>query len=461
MRYAWIFAALAAALVVVLALTQLDPDERAARRAPAEANGDSRPRPDKSSGKASSPAEAGEQEEALPDDAPRDTRQVEAVGRLLYEDGAPAVGVMLHLAVARPLRTRTWRNGDYPALTLWLVTHRFTTQTKPGGGFYFPPVAAPARTLRWVYTEPDSPAFVLQEYSAEVRAARRVKIQGALRDANGVLKEFYPFGAQIGQPEDYRTRTTIEFDRFVAAAGDLELDPQARVEGETNEDGRFEITVVSGRSVFFFGEGRADGTLDFEIPNKDANLGDITIPPQQMAKPPVPGPVHGLVLNLAGRPHSGAEVRLWAGNVGAPSHIGRTDAEGRFRFERIASEQAVLWAVSTRRSHVVVPDQSSGIVRLPCNTPVLLRAPDQDEYYWFRPMKGLAGFFLFVRDGVFLEGAGGSLDTYDEVGLPVGRYRIVVVTRDHRILERTLSIRKGGEDRVMTPRDFTDTTWQQ
>ena len=459
MRYAWTLAALAAAILVVLALTQLGGGDRApTRRAPVDESANARPGSTASAGKASTPAEDASKEEALPADAPSDTKQVEARGRLLYDDGAPAVGVNLHLTVGRPLKTRTWRNGDYPAQTIWLVTHCFTTQTGTGGSFYFPPVAAPARTLRWVFTEPDSQAFVLQEYAAEVRAARRVTIQGALRDANGVLKEFYPFGAQIGQPEDYRTRTAAEFDRFVAAAGDLEIDPQARVESETNEDGRFEINVVSGRSVFFFGEGREDGTLDFEIPNKDANLGDLTIPPRQMAKPPVPGPVHGLVLNIAGRPHAGAEVRLWAGVVGAPSHVGRTNAEGKFRFERIRSEQAVLWVSSTSRPHVLVPDQSSGIVRLPCNTPVVLRAPDLDEYYWMRPAAGLSGFFLFVREGVFLNGA--SLDASDEVGLPVGRYHIAVVTHDHRILERQLAIPKGGKG-VLRPRDFTDTTWHQ
>jgi hypothetical protein len=460
-KHAWTLAALVVATLVVLALTQLGGGDRAPPRAPVEADGAARPRPNASSGKASAPAEAKRKEEALPRDAPRDTKQLEARGRLLYDDGAPAVGVMLHLAVARPLKTRAWRNGDYPAKTIWLVTHCFTTQTGTGGSFYFPPVAAPARTLRWVYTEPDSQAFVLQEYAAEVRAARRVKIKGALRDADGVLKEFYPFGAQIGQPEDYQTRVAEEFDSFVAAAGDLGIDPQARVEGETNEDGRFEITLVSGRSVFFFGEWREDGTLDFEIPNKDANLGDLTIPPQQMAKPPVPGPVHGLVLNVAGQPHAGAEVRLWAGVVGAPSHVGRTNADGEFRFERIKSEQAVLWAVSTRKTHVVLAEQSSGTVRLPCNTPVVLRAPDPDEYYWMTPAQGLAGFFLFVREGVFLEhGSGASLDSSDVVGLPVGRYHITVVTHDHRILETPLVIRKGGRGRL-TPRDFTDTTWQQ
>ncbi|MHC4974203.1 MAG: hypothetical protein ACYTG3_17930 [Planctomycetota bacterium] len=460
MKYAWTLAALAVATLVVLALTQLGGGERApTRRAPVDKNDDPRPGSAASSGKASLPDDLSRRSsEGAKADAPRDTKQVEARGRLIYDDGAPAVGVMLHLAVARPLKTRTWRNGDYPAKTIWLVTHRYSTQTGTGGSFYFPPVAAPARTLRWVYTEPESQAFVLQEYAAEVRAARRVKIQGALRDADGILKEFYPFGAQIGQPEDYRTRTVEEFDSWVAAPGDLEIDPQARVEGETNEDGRFEITVVSGRSVFFFGEGREDGTLDFEIPDKDANLGDLTIPPRQMAKPPVPGPVHGLVLNMAGRPHAGAEVRLWAGVVGAPSHVGRTNDDGEFRFERVKSEQAILWAVSTRRPHVLVPDQSSGIVRLPCNTPVVLRAPDPDEYYWVRPANGLAGFFVFVREGVFMSGA--SLDSSDEVGLPVGRYRIAVVTPDHRILERQLALRKGGQG-TLRPRDFTDTTWQQ
>jgi hypothetical protein len=458
-KYAWTLAALAVATLVVLALTHLGGGDRAPQRAAVGAKDAPRSRPDASPGKASAAAEDAQKEEALPADAPRGRKQIDARGHLLYEDGAPAVGVMLHLAVGRPLKTRVWRNGDYPAKTIWLVTHRLSTQTGAGGTFYFPPIAAPARTLRWLFTEYDSPAFLLQEYAAEARAARRVRISGALRDVRGGLKEFYPFGAQLGQPEDYQTRVAEEFDSFVAAAGDLEIDPQARVESETNEDGRFAVTLVSGRNIFFFGEGREDGTLDFEVPNKDANLGDLTIPPKQMAKPPVPGPVHGLVLNVAGRPHAGAEVRLWAGNVGAPSHVGRTNADGEFRFERIKSEQAILWAVSTRRPHVVLPDQSSGTVRLPCNTPVVLRAPDPDEYYWVRPAKGLAGFFLFVREGVFLNGA--SLDGSDEVGLPVGRYHIAVVTHDHRILEATLAIRKGGEGHVLTPRDFTDTTWQQ
>jgi len=455
-RYAWTFAALAVATLVVLALTQLG-GGRGPQRAAVTAEDARRHRPNASSGKASTPAEDAPREEALPDDAPREAERLVSQGRLLYEDGAPAVDVVLNLAVGRPLKTRVWRNGDYPAKTIWLVTLVVSTKTGPKGEFSFPPVAMPARTLRWLYTYRNSPAFVLQQYAAEVRAARRVKIRGALRDAKGGLKEFYPFGAQLGQPEDYQTRVAEEFDSFVSEHMDMKLDPQARVESETSEDGRFELRLVSGRNTFFFGEGREDGTLSLEIPNRDADLGDITIPPKQMAKPPVPTSLHGLVLNVAGQPHAGAEVRLWAGTVGAPSHVGRTNAKGEFRFERIASEQAVLWAISTSRPHVILPEQCSGIVRLPCNTPVVLCAPHPDEYYWLTPE--VRGFFLFVREGVFLDRSGGRLDPPDEVGLPVGRYHIAVVD-GHSILEGPLVVKKGGKG-VLKYKDLTDTTWQQ
>ena len=301
----------------------------------------------------------------------------------------------------------------------------------------------------------------MQEYAAEVRAARRVTDPVApCATPNGILKEFYPFGAQIGQPEDYHGRGPRRSStRFVAAAGDLEIDPQARVEAETNEDGRFEINVVSGRSVLFFGEGREDGTLDFEIPNKDANLGDLTIPPRQMAKPPVPGPVHGLVLNIAGRPHAGAEVRLWAGVVGAPSHVGRTNADGKFRFERIRSEQAILWAVLDQP-----PARARARPELGNRAPAVQHAGG--------PARARPGRVLLDEAGggalrVLPVRARGRLPerrqprfASDEVGLPVGRYHIAVVTHDHRILERQLAIRKGGKG-VLRPRDFTDTTWHQ
>jgi hypothetical protein len=457
-KYAWTLAALAVATLVVLLV--LDRRDRVPpQRAPVAAEAVERHPSKASSGKAS-PADqtnAGEQREVLPDDAPRGAERLVSQGRVVYEDGAPSVGIVLNLAVARPLKTRVWRNGDYPAKTIWLVTLVVSTQTGPNGEFSFPPVAMAARTLRWLYTYRDSPAFVLQQYAAEVRAARRVKISGALRDANGEFKEFYPFGAQLGQPEDYQTRVAEEYDSFVSEHMDMRLDPQARTESETTEDGRFELQLVSGRNTFFFGEGREDGTLDIVVPNRDANLGDITIPPKQMAKPPVPRPVHGLVVNVAGQPHAGAEVRLWAGTVGAPSHVGRTNAKGEFRFERIESEQAVLWAISRSRPHVILPEQCSGIVRLPCNTPVVLRAPHPDEYYWMTPQ--VRGFFLFVREGVFLDRSGGRLDPPDEVGLPVGRYHIAVVN-GHSILEGPLVVKKGGEG-VLRWEDLTDTTWQQ
>jgi hypothetical protein len=376
-------------------------------------------------------------------------------GRLRYDDGAPAAGVQLHLAVGRPLRTRVFRNGDYPAKTVWLVTRRLTTRTAPNGAFRFPAAAAPAGARRVLYTESDSDAFVLQEYEREARAVRKVRITGVLRDARGEPLMFYPFGAQLGPPEDWQTRVEREVDSYVHAMGDLEVDPLARVDTETDEDGRFALRLVPGRNVFSFGEARKDGTLDLEISSHDTDLGDLTVPPRIVADPREPGPVHGLVLNLAGRPHAGAEVRLWAGNVGPPSHVARTDLEGRFSFDAIGGEHAIVWAVSTRRHHLVLPEQSSGTIRLPCNTPVVLRAPDPDEYYWVRPQGGLAGFFLFVREGILLGGQ--SLDRSDEVGLPVGRYHLALVTHDHRILEGPFVAREGGRGHLRRIH-LTDTT---
>jgi hypothetical protein len=448
-----LLAALAVAVLVVL--LYLGGEDRAApRRATVTTEEEPRqPSPDASQGKASTPAEVPRRGEVLPDDAPPGAERAVSEGHVLYEDGAPAAGIRLHLAVGRPLKTRVWRNGDYPAKTVWLVTLVVSTETGPQGEFTFPPIALPARTLRWLYTPRDSPAFVLQQYSAEVRALRRVKVTGFLRDANGV-KEFYPFGAQLGHPEDYRTRVQEEFDSFVSEHMDMRLDPQARVESDTEEDGRFEVKLVAGLNVFFFGAGREDGTLPVVIPPTDVDLGDVTIPPKQFAKPPVPRPLHGLVLTVGGRPHAGAEVRLWAGTVGAPSHIARTNAKGEFRFERIASEQAVLWAISTPRPHVLLPEQCSGIVQLPCNTPVVLYAPHPDEYYWMKP-EG-SGFYLFVREGIFLEhGSGGRLDRTDTVGLPVGRYHIAVVD-GHSIREGPLVVRKGGANTL----HLKDTTWR-
>ena len=118
---------------------------------------------------------------------------------------------------------------------------------------------------------------------------------------------------------------------------------------------------------------------------------------------------------------------------------------------------ALSRTISTGRKHVMLPEQCSGIVQLPCNTPVVLYAPHPDEYYWMKP--AASGFHLFVREGVFLEhGSGGRLDPPDEVGLPVGQYHITVVD-GHSIREGRLVVRKGGQG-ALKYQDLTDTTWQ-
>ena len=131
-----------------------------------------------------------------------------------------------------------------------------------------------------------------------------------------------------------------------------------------------------------------------------------------------------------------------------------TDREGRFSFSDLRNDRVILWATSTIQPHLVIPSQCSGTVHLPCNTPIVLRVPTRREYWWARPT-ALPGFYLFIRDGVFLNGS----SDIDVVGVPPGSYRVILLTRDRRILEGTFSVTDGGSGELSS-RIFRNVTWQ-
>lgn len=385
--------------------------------------------------------------------------------RLVYADGTPAAGIELKLALGRPLHTRIYRNGDYPEKVIWLVTHLATVRTGPDGSFT-PAVGEGPRGARLVaYTEPDSPAYVLAEvdpHQGDVPAVGRVRVTGTLRAPDGGSWTTWPVAAQNSRPEDWQTRHSKEKDSFVHAVhGDLGVDPGARVEALTDAQARFDLSVVPGRNWVSFGEHGRLGVREVVVPGEGLDLGEIVV------RPPAPAEegsrsIHGFVLDCAGRPRVNAQVRLWDGNVGEPSHYVRTDEKGRFTCEGLRNEHVIAWAVTMPRMNgpsgglsqlVYLPEQSSGTIRLPCDTPVTLRAPAKDEFLWVHPP--CPGFYLFIRDGVFLGGS--TLRTVDDVGLPPGSYHIVAVTDDGRILEGDLTVTEGGELRLEET-DFRDTT---
>ena len=89
---------------------------------------------------------------------------------------------------------------------------------------------------------------------------------------------------------------------------------------------------------------------------------------------------------------------------------------------------------------MVLPEQSSGTIQMPCSSPVSLVAPGENEYAWVRA-PNVDGFFLFVRAGVFLGAE--PLNSSDTLGLPLGKYRIFAVT-DAGVVQLATVLRAGG-----------------
>jgi len=379
--------------------------------------------------------------------APAGSRALPEVrARLVYEDGTAAAQVLLHLAVGRPIETTRFRNHEYPMQTVWLVTQLLETVTDAEGRFAFPPVHGPARARRTLYTDGEAPAFLIAEVTgseATFRARRRVPVRFRvlnLRDATGLA-------AQLGRPEDYRTRIRREEDAFVGARGDLGIDHFARADASLGEDGTGLIRLVAGSNTLGpFGE--------VVIPPEPTDLGELRI------LPPPPAPEDAgrfeltvLVVDLAGRPNEEAEVQLWDGTVGPGAARGGTRVDERMIFDELRGPEVVAWAtVPFQRQVLLLPDQGSGIVRLPCGTPVVLRVPREDELCWVQ-VRGVQGYFLFERDGAML--GGGALD--EPFGVPPGDYRVYGVTAGGRILE--LAVRLNAGERVLAATEFTDTTW--
>ncbi|MCK6461181.1 MAG: hypothetical protein L6Q95_14965, partial [Planctomycetes bacterium] len=370
-------------------------------------------------------------------------------GRLVYPDGSPAGGVLLHLAIGRAVEVRVFRNGEYTDQTVHLVTAHQVTTTDAEGSFRFAGAAGPARERRFVYTANDPQAFAVEELRQVVSARRRATVTGRLVDREGKPLPDYWFEGRFGDPEDWQTRIRREEDLFVAATGDLRVDTLARNDTRTRADGTFSLRLAEGRNTLVFGEVRAEGSVDVEVRAPATELGEIRVPGAKLADEG--RTLAGRVLTLAGLPHAGCEVLAWDGSVGLPTHATETDEAGAFAFEGLRSHEVILWAVPTERRHIDLPIQTTATLRMPSPAPITLQAPSEEEYAWARVE--IPGFYLFVRPGVFA--SGDALDRTDVVGLPPGPLRIHLVT--DRILEATVDLREPG-DIVLHDSLFRDTT---
>lgn len=372
-------------------------------------------------------------------------------GRLVYGDGTPAVGVLVHLAVGRPVEVRVFRNGEYTDKTVYLVTKHDFTGTDADGRFRF----AARRGARWrsfVYTVRDPQAFVVEEFfGGEVRARRRVKVAGRLVGTDGKPLDDYWFEGRLGKPEDWHTRVLHEEDSFVAATGDLKVDPLAIDDTRTRADGSFSLLLAEGKNSLVFGEIRAEGSTAIDVVAPATDLGEVRVPGVVLSDSEQS--LSGQVLTLAGAPHADCDVLAWDGSVGLHTHAETTDEKGMFTITGLRSSNVILWAVPTGRRHIDLPVQTSGTIRMPCGAPIVLHAPAETEYAWADIE--VPGFYLFVRKGVFA--AGESLDGNDVVGLPPGPLDIHLVTGD-RILEASLDVREAG-DLLLASAKFRDTTW--
>jgi len=362
--------------------------------------------------------------------------------RLIYEDGSPAAGIALDLAIGRSIHTRIYRNGDHPEQVVWLVTGLLFARTGAQGRFAFPSVRVPADSKRVLFTESDSNAIVLQPDDAsrrEVVALRRVPVRGRLVLDTGRPLAHTPVAVQQVPPEDWQTRFSKERDRFVhATRGDLEVDPSAKQETLTGPGGAFELHAAPGANYLVF----SDSRIPIRVAGPQMDLGDVRPEPPSPPAPGVLRGIHGVVVDGRGEPYPGAQVLIWDGTVGEASGETVADEQGRFAFSGLNSRRIIVWAVSAeRRRHVICPEQCSGTVLLPCNTPVILRLLRPEQHAWTRlPEKGFA---LFERDGLLL---GGDLIAPEQrVGLAPGRYRIWIVTPDGRILEGRFPITSGGK----------------
>jgi len=441
-RHLLIFAVLAAATAMTLLFTIVDPGGRADReavdtdtertvRAASARDGVSDVDTVGSTGDTSQAGPAG--------GAARNRRASQRM-RLLYDDGEPATGVTIHCASGRKLVTKIFRMGDYPEKTIWMITHQNRTATDDDGYFSLRPMRGTTDAV--LYTNPNSPAVLLAAWGGgqvEFRAARRATVTGTLRGSNGKVRKYEWLNGQLGRPEDYDTRNHRENDAFVAANGGLDIDPNCKCEAETGEDGRFTLLLAPGLNTLSIGESGRGGSVPIDVPTTGKlDLGDISpVPKSAASSSSQPRELHGTVRALSGAPLKGAEVRLWDGNVGQPSHEVHTDENGLWRANGLHAHRVIAWALSSSRHHMVLPQQSSGTIHMPCHTSVALVAPSEDEYAWVRT-RDVHGFFLFVRDGVFLGGE--LLDSADVLGLPEGKYSIYAVTHS-AVFELSTTIR--------------------
>ncbi len=336
----------------------------------------------------------------------------------------------IRVVVAYPLKVRQYYGGDYATKRVWLVVGESSKERLPV------PRGAHAFALK---TDPDEPEFLLDELTGgPVRVQRRVRVTGRLVDAGGEPVVDLYLTARLGAPEDWNMRFTRAKDSWISATGDLRVDPFAQAEAITDENGRFTLNAVPGLNTLSYGENRARGTAPLNVVG-DTDIGDCVVPPA-----PVPADrsattrLAGVVLDAAGQRHPGATVKVWAGNVGAPFATCRADSSGAFSFTRLPIGPAMLWASAETRPYVVVPEQCSGRVTLPCGTSVILRATRPTEYAVLKAQ--FSGFCLFLRGDLLL--SGGALTPGDLVRVPPGAYTIIAV-RDPGIVRADVTVSAG------------------
>jgi len=422
---------LAVGIVIVLLLYGREaPDRARGERPPATREGPS----------GESPATAPPETEPSPA-APRDAAPIH--GRLRDETGDPVAAVQVNLAVGFPMELHTFRSGYWPARTVWLCPFVDSAESAPDGSFSLPSGRTGAR--RVLFTSPSSPVHLLAEVpgaAADLRTEPKCSVTGVLRDRDGnPLRGVWVEGC-LGPREDWHVRIDREKPLYVSSGGPLDIDDAAPVGVESDDEGRFTLPLRPGACTLAFGDQASLGSLPLQVRGSRLELGEFRLP---LDADPIGEGRHDLVVQVydaQGAPRADAEVLLWDGVVGTPSHSEWTGEDGRARFEGLRASEVMAWTVPVDRPYLAEPEQCTGRLRLPCSAPVALRARRPEEYVVLRFHDMGWGYCLLVQGDRLL----GGFDVTDTDGLavPPGEYHAIVVGR-RVILEGDLALRGAPE----------------
>lgn len=372
--------------------------------------------------------------------------------RAVPEDGS-AAGAVLHWVVARPVDGWMYRDGEYPAKRIWLVTRHREVVADAEGRFEVPVVRLPTGARALVFADGAGPLHGVRELDAEVSLERKARVTGSVRGPDGRLAQEYWVRGERGEREDWRARPDRMPDSFVCATGPLHAAAGVEAGASTDSLGRFALDLLPGKNTLSLGDWGEDGSIEVDVPPAGVDLGElrVTAPAAREEE----GSLEGSVADPQGRPIFGAEVQLWDGRLEPCSFEATTDARGAFSFDGLRGREAIVWALAAREPHLWLPSQCSGRLRLPC-PPIVLRAPRPETFTWLssHTLRG----FLLVRDGDRWAGDH-LLDGTERYGLPPGDYHLIVVQHD-RILERRIECREPGEIELAASQ-FRDTTREE